>query len=86
MVLIIPKEELLNLQYTPVKYKDEIAMMAVAPKGIVILFTALDEVRFIPWDEIVEFTAMAPAKKIEEESQKDTPEKKKGVREIPKPN
>jgi len=62
MVYLIPKSEMPVLQYTPVKYKDEIAMFAVSPNGPVILFTATDELIFAPWDEVITFAATSPRK------------------------
>jgi hypothetical protein len=90
MVYIIPKNEMPQMQYTPVKYKDEITMMAVTPKGPVILFTDTDEVIFSTWDEIVAYAATAPRLEIPKEPTvaEETPAQKKtsGIREIKKPN
>ena len=92
MVYLIPKQELpQQIQYTPVKYMDEIAMMAVTPKGPVILFTDSDEVIFVTWDEIVRFAATAQRQVIPmepQEPEEPAPAKKPAVREIQrtKPN
>ena len=94
MVYLIPKQELpQQIQYTPVKYMDEIAMMAVTPKGPVILFTETDEVIFVTWDEIVRYAATAPRQQIPmnmdtQEPEEPTPAKKPAVREVTrtKPN
>lgn len=92
MVYVIPKQEIpQGIQYTPVKYKDEITMMAVTPKGPVILFTGTDEVIFITWDEIVGYCALAPRQSIQEPPEPEeepAPAKKPTVREVQrtKPN
>jgi hypothetical protein len=82
MVFIIPKAELPMVQYTPVKYKDENAMMAAVPNGVVILFISTDELVFVPWDEIVAYAVLAPRQKPELPKE----DKKATVREIKKPS
>jgi hypothetical protein len=89
MVYVIPKNEMPQMQYTPVKYKDEITMMAITPKGPVILFTDTDEVIFSTWDEIVAYAATAERQEIPKEptvAEEPPAPKKTGIREIKKPN
>jgi len=62
MVYLIPKLEMPVLQYTPVKYKDDVAMLGISPNGPVVLFTATDELIFVPYDEIIELAATAERK------------------------
>jgi hypothetical protein len=86
MVYLIPKSEMPQLQYTPVKYKEEITMMAVTPKGPVVLYTDTDEVLFVTWDEIIAYAATAQRQKIPEEpeSVKETePAPTKKLRDVP---
>lgn len=85
MVYIISKKELFGLQYQPVMFKEEVAMMAIAPKGVIALFTDTDEARFIDWQEIVECTATAKAEKVPEPEAVE-PHKKGTTREIKKPD
>lgn len=81
MAYIIPKLELPVLQYTPMKFHDELAMFGVAPNGAIIMFIDRDENLFVPWDEVVEYAAIAkkqapPAKPDEE------PKQEKKLREV----
>ena len=84
MPYLIEKEEMPGIQYTPVKYKGEIAMMGITQNGPIIMFTALDQIRFVSWDEIVAFAATAPIVEPEEEKKKEEPSKK--LRDIKKPD
>ena len=70
MVVVIPKNKMPEIQYTPVMYKDEIVMTGIAPNGVVMLFTALDELLFCPWDEVVEYSATAKLEKPAEPEDK----------------
>lgn len=76
----IQKEDLPQLQYTPVKDRDDITLLGITPNGPVIIYTALDEVRFVSWDEIVAWASTAPLKEPE------VPKPEKKVREVPKPS
>ena len=67
MVFVIPKKKIPMLSYTPVPYKDEIAMIGIDTRGAVILYTATDEIIFCPWDEVVSYSATAKREKVEEE-------------------
>lgn len=69
MVIAIPKKQIPALQYNPVLYKDEIAMAGIDPKGLVVLYTATDELIFCPWDEIVAYAATAPREKVTEQEE-----------------
>jgi hypothetical protein len=81
MVYVIPKLELPQMQYTPVKYKEEITMMAVTPKGPVILYTDSDTALFLTWDEIVSYAATAPRTELPKEPAEE-PVKKSNLREV----
>lgn len=83
MPYLIEKSEIPQMQYSPVKYKDEIAMLGITANGPVIMFTALDQIRFVSWDEIVAFAATAPI--VEPDEKKPAADSKKKLREIPKP-
>lgn len=76
----VEKEDLPLLQYTPVKDRDDITMLGVTTNGPVIVYTALDEIRFVSWDEIVAWAATAPLKEPE------APKHEKKVREVQKPS
>jgi hypothetical protein len=84
MPYLIEKDEMPTIQYTPVKYKGEIAMLGITPNGPIIMFTALDQIRFVSWDEIVAFAATAPIVEPEDAKKKDDAPKK--LREIKKPD
>ena len=64
MVYLIPKLEMPVVQYTPVKYKEDVAMLAITQNGPVILFTATDELIFVPYDEIIEFAVGSKSKLV----------------------
>ena len=81
MVYLLPKEEMPDISYKPVKYKGEIAMFGVATNGPVILFTATDELIFSPWDEVIAFAATSPRKQLPEQN----PEKDQDLTTPPKP-
>lgn len=83
MPYLIEKDEIPGIQYTPVKYKGEIAMMGITQNGPIIMFTALDQIRFVPWDEIVAFAATAPIVEPETEKKEEPPKK---LRELKKPD
>ena len=89
MVFLIPKQEMPQMQYTPVKYKNEITMMGVTPKGPIIMYTDTDEVVFITWDEIVAYAATAPRQELQieppPEPEPAAPAKKPAVREVNRP-
>ena len=85
MPYLIEKDEIPAIQYTPVKYKDEIAMLGVTQNGPIIMFTALDQIRFVSWDEIVAFAATAEIIKPDEKKKSDESTTKK-LRDIKKPD
>ena len=82
MPYLIDKDDIPGIQYFPVKMKDEIAMLGITANGPVIMFTALDQIRFVSWDEIVAFAATAPIVSADDKAH-DAPKK---VREIKKPD
>jgi hypothetical protein len=88
MVYTVPKDRIPQQQYTPAKYKDEIVMMTIVPRGVVIMFLDMNEYIFMEWDEIVSCAAIAPRQKapVEMEEEKPAPDRKPGLREIKKPN
>ena len=87
MPYLISKAETPNAQYTKMLYRGEVVMMAITPNGPVMMFTDVGETLFVPWDEIVEFAALSPNKKLLEEPKEPVkePEKMKpNMREVKK--
>ena len=89
MVYLLPKEEMPDVSYKLVKYKNEIAMFGIATNGPVILFTATDELVFTPWDEIIAYAATSPREKLpgqkpEKDQDSATPPKPRTTKEPPK--
>jgi hypothetical protein len=84
MPYLIEKDDMPAIQYSPVKYKGEIAMLGITQSGPFIMYTALDQIRFVSWDEIVAFAATAPIAEPDVEKKKE--ETKKALRELKKPD
>lgn len=63
MSFIIPKKDIPQEQYFPVKTETEVAMMTIIPTGPVILYD--NEALFVPWLEIVEYAKTSDKKPLE---------------------
>lgn len=73
MAVIVSKTDLPQIQYTPVKFRGETTLFGIISGGMVIIYTSIDEIRFVPWEELVAFGATAPITEFPE-----TKEEKKG--------
>ena len=94
MVYRVPKGNLPQQEFTPSKYKDEEVMITTVPTGVIVIFLEMGETRYMTYDEIIEYMALAPVLEMPKEpepEEKRIPvkdEKKPGIREVrpSKPN
>ena len=91
MVYKVPKGNLPQQGFTPSKYKDEEVMITTVPTGVIVIFLEMGETRYMTYDEIIEYMALAPVLEMPKEpepAEPAKPEKKPGVREVrpSKPN
>jgi hypothetical protein len=77
MVSLIDKKELPMVAYNPAMIKDELVMFSPLRDGVAAYFPALDQIRFMPYKDILEY--MSGAELEEKEMPAESRKKPKPV-------
>lgn len=74
----VKDDEMPDAQYVKVKAHDHLAMMTIAPNGLIFMYPDLGQNRFATWEELAELVATATLKEPEEPVPSGKPREIKG--------